>query len=271
MENEFSKLNKLYHYTSYDTALKILESRSLRFGRQNEMNDFNEFEKQLFGKGNPDSNGLQFLEALTDEYYKYRQLSFSIDDGNGRLGFDLHQMWGLYADKANGVCLVFDQDDILKRLAPDVYWDKNVYWDKITYKYHIESFINSLSKNVNNISDEIRHNIRDVFFVKRREWEHEQEFRILKRCSIASNEEYLNYGNALKYIIISSKYQDADCVLHAKKVNELMNKSKNVPILIYGNGFFEYSLIDYCINSDVYTGKEDRIWTSNAGYMSDSE
>ena len=64
MENEFSKLNKLYHYTSYETALKILESRRLRFGRQDAMNDFNEFEKQFFVKGCPNSKGLHFLEVL---------------------------------------------------------------------------------------------------------------------------------------------------------------------------------------------------------------
>ena len=50
-----------------------------------------------------------------------------------------------------------------------------------------------------------------------------------------------------------------------------MNKSVNVPVLIYGNGFFEYSLIDYCINSDVNTNKNAHIWTSTAGYISDSE
>ena len=31
---------------------------------------------------------------------KYRQISLTIDDmEQNKLGFDLHQMWGLYADK----------------------------------------------------------------------------------------------------------------------------------------------------------------------------
>ena len=42
---------------------------------------------------------------------KYRQISLTIDDmEQNKLGFDLHQMWGLYADKGKGVCLVFDKD-----------------------------------------------------------------------------------------------------------------------------------------------------------------
>ena len=46
---------------------------------------------------------------------KCQQISFSQDrvvDGCYYLGFDLHTMWGLYADKGYGVCLVFDKDKL---------------------------------------------------------------------------------------------------------------------------------------------------------------
>ena len=39
MKEEFMNMKKLYHYTKFDTAIKILESHSLRFGRLHNMND----------------------------------------------------------------------------------------------------------------------------------------------------------------------------------------------------------------------------------------
>jgi len=33
IKEQFEKTEKLYHFTSFDTALKIIESNRLRFGR----------------------------------------------------------------------------------------------------------------------------------------------------------------------------------------------------------------------------------------------
>lgn len=45
MKEEFMNMKKLYHYTKFDTAIKILESHSLRFGRLHNMNDIHENDK----------------------------------------------------------------------------------------------------------------------------------------------------------------------------------------------------------------------------------
>ena len=45
-----------------------------------------------------------------DEMRRYQVISFAQDrdyEGYDFLGFDLHTLWGLYADKGRGVCLVF--------------------------------------------------------------------------------------------------------------------------------------------------------------------
>ena len=47
MKEKFEKTEKLYHFTSFDTALKIIESNRLRFGRLNNMNDIHENDKIL--------------------------------------------------------------------------------------------------------------------------------------------------------------------------------------------------------------------------------
>ena len=45
-------MEKLYHFTSFDTALKIIESNRLRFGRMNNMNDIHENDKIVFVDAN---------------------------------------------------------------------------------------------------------------------------------------------------------------------------------------------------------------------------
>ena len=116
IKEQFKQIEKLYHFTSFDTALKIIESNRLRFGRLSNMNDIHEVAKNMFvdTNGRPiDKFPSDVLNALYDEVYKYRQISLTIDDKeDDKYGFDLHQMWGLYADKGEGVCFVFDKKEL---------------------------------------------------------------------------------------------------------------------------------------------------------------
>lgn len=250
---QFRSLQKAYHYTTFQTAIKILESKSLRFGKLNNMNDFHENDKLCFVDSNKDPIGpdsFDVLEALQDEIYKYRQISFSVDSDN-RKGFDLHQMWGLYAEKGDGVCFVFDYDELGKM------HDTNIIYDKISYEEQIDSFVVSMSKEPNNVPNEIQTNVRSILFHKRKEWEHEQELRFLKRCPISQKEEYLTYGSSLKYIILSSKLQDLDIILFYQRIQKIKSCT-NIPILVFGNGLLEYSLYNF------EDGKF--IWNSSNGY-----
>ena len=52
VKEKFEKTEKLYHFTSFDTALKIIESNRLRFGRLNNMNDIHENDKIEFVDAN---------------------------------------------------------------------------------------------------------------------------------------------------------------------------------------------------------------------------
>lgn len=117
IKDNFSNIKKLYHYTSFDTACNILESMCLRYGRLNNMNDIHENDKVVYkdAQGNDITNfDYSILDCIYNEMYMYRQISLTMDDSEkGKLGFDLHQMWGLYADKGLGVCLVFDKQNLL--------------------------------------------------------------------------------------------------------------------------------------------------------------
>ena len=267
----FEQTDKLYHFTSFDTALKIIESNSLRFGRLTDMNDIHENDKVVFVDTSDsyiDNFSSEVLNALYDELYKYRQISFTIDNNkNDKKGFDLHQMWGLYADKGNGVCLVFDKTELVKELN-----ELNVYHREICYDdtEQLDSFIISNSKKSKEVVKEVEKHIPDIFFHKRKEWEHEQEYRLLKKCHNANKEEYIGLGFALKFIILSSKLHNKDEVAYFNRVKKAKEMVKNIgimgnsvkkwhiPILIYGNGLFDYTL-----------GKEDGLeefWNSRNGY-----
>lgn len=249
----FKQTEKLYHFTSFDTAKLILESNKLRFGRLNNMNDIHENDKIVFHNSNGQEIKefpAELLNMFYDEIYKYRQISLSSDSNEGKLGFDLHQMWGLYAQKCEGVCLVFDKKELPKEIHGD--------WVKYDITEKMESFCITSSQTPTSIYTEVNRRISDIFFHKRKEWEHEQEYRFLKRCPNPNREEYLWFGNALKFIILSSKLQNVDEVRYVNNIKEIRAKAHGIPVLIYGNGLLDYSLITHDGN--------DEIWNSNEGY-----
>lgn len=256
MKEEFMNMKKLYHYTKFDTAIKILESHSLRFGRLHNMNDIHENDKLSYVDTTEtliNSFPSDLLDAIDCEMAKYRQISLTADDDKqDKLGFDLHQMWGLYADKGQGVCLVFNKDMLCKQI------DDAVLHKIVSYDTSVESFYIANPNDFQSIQRNIQEQAEMLFFHKRKEWEHEQEYRFIKRCTNLNKEEYLYYGKALKYIILNSAIEDADINIFKKKVKDLNTHSKDVPQLLYGNTLFDYSLID--INHT------EIIWNSTKGY-----
>ena len=111
IRERFSEMTRLYHFTSFDSACKIIESKRLKFGKLSQMNDLVESNKMVFQRvvfGNLEEDNLNGMYA-EKEMHKYQQISFAQDryvDDRIYEGFNLHPMWGLYADKGNGVCLV---------------------------------------------------------------------------------------------------------------------------------------------------------------------
>ena len=271
IREKFKQTEKLYHFTSFDTALKIIESNRLRFGRLSNMNDIHENDKIMFADANGqgiDEFPSDVLDALYDEIHRYRQISLTVDsEEEDKDGFDLHQMWGLYADKGEGVCLVFDKDELEKN-----YDMVNIHRERVNYDktQDLESYVVSISRTPDTIPFEVKQQISKIFFHKRKEWEHEQEYRLIKRCPNTVKEEYLLLGHALKYVILSSKLRNIDEVRYFKNIEIIKDKVEKVwkarntgvagtiPVLVYGNGLF-----DYCL---VTEDGEEELWNSEDGY-----
>ena len=159
---------------------------------------------------------------------------------------------GLYAEKGKGVCLVFDKDILCKQI------DDAVLHKTVLYDTSVESFYIANPNDSQNIEIDIQRQAKMLFFHKRKEWEHEQEYRYIKCCLNLKKEEYLDYGKALKYIILNSTIKEADVNEFKKKVEDLNKYAENIPILLYGNGLLEYSLLD--INHT------EIMWSSSNGY-----
>ena len=97
--------NHLFHYTKFESALKIIASGSLKFGDFKNMNDIAEAYREVFGMAE---------DAIINKVLAEYQLICLTQDRPSRRGFSIDSLWGHYAEKGNGVCLVFDKK-ILKR------------------------------------------------------------------------------------------------------------------------------------------------------------
>lgn len=117
---EFNKTEKLYHYTTFESGLKIIASKKLLFGKLKDMNDINESYRGIFYE-----EGIS-EDDVKKELSKYRQCSLTMDSPCS--GYYIPAMWGHYAEKGNGICLVFDKKKILSTLTADIHHN-NINYD----------------------------------------------------------------------------------------------------------------------------------------------
>ena len=208
LKARFNSTEKLYHYTSFENALKILATGRLKFSQLSNLNDINEAYRTDYidetDSQIPSSDlesSYSYLEKgiITKALQKFRQISLSMDIGN-KLGFAISPMWGHYAQKGQGVCLVFDKNKLISKLKPNEYG---------TVKYE-EGVDGSIIIPVNNINDCVNYldtHRQEIFFTKSLDWSYEQEFRIVKLFK-RNTDEYLDIKGALQTIIVYDFHVD---------------------------------------------------------------
>lgn len=253
---KFQKMSRLYHFTSFNAACKIIRSGKLMFSKSYKLNDLIEsnrivFEHVLSEELLEEHNGI-LAEA---EMHRYQQISFSQDrehDGLHFLGFDLHTMWGLYADKGYGVCLVFDKDKLT--LSP------GDYANDVKYYPIIPQYADIKNKSVNGIKAEVWRKKDDIFFCKRKEWEYEQEYRIIRRARFKNDIEFLDVSDSLSFAIIckDKNISGFESMFDSKYYWELRNLNKRVPVLTYVNDLDGYTLFEKFMVP---------IWAEQCGYL----
>lgn len=209
-KDTFLSTERLYHFTKLCSAFKILESKTLLFYALNKMNDINESYRQIFT-----NNGIESAD-VEKELAKYKQISLTHD---GKFtGFAIPSMWGHYADKGKGVCLVFDKAKLLKKI-PDKCHKSNIcyspyYNSDIVVEQNAEKSFNS--------------HIYDLFFTKTLDWEHEQEYRILTKNDVSIDIE----GCVIAIVMcIVNGVEYGDGIWGAEDVDIMKKKFSEIPIL----------------------------------------
>lgn len=203
---------KLYHYTSFESFVKIWLSERILLGSIGNVNDFMEY-KHTVEVSNPCC--LPLAEAFNDVRMSFRQISFTLDDDQVE-GFKNPMMWGQYANKGKGVCIEFDFNKLLPNYnSKDEVYDGFVRYEKNIHKLPV---IDGL-KTKNDIRRYILSNKETIMFTKFDVWEAENEYRI-----VSDNISEIKIDNAISAVYLTSCLSD-ECEF----VEKLLEKS-NVPI-----------------------------------------
>lgn len=210
---EFQQIDKLYHYTKLDSAIRIILSHQLKFGRLGDMNDVNEAYKRISYAHRSNVR----TEDVQNELKRYRQISLTMDDSSYQ-GFDISAMWGHYAEKGKGVCLVFDKRKLLKCLSSDM------HSCKVNYKRKFKGYIHINSENIGKSLERKR---KGFFFTKSSDWKYEQEYRIITKVDSDTNDLFLDFKDSLIAIVL----QYADGYDNYIPINDTVFSSLNFKML----------------------------------------
>lgn len=177
---------KLYHFTNFDSFVKIWLSKKLKLSNRYRMNDI--AEKFDMISGNDTTKMQAYLYAISE----YKQLSLSKKISYNAIEiYKSPLMWGIYANNATGVCIEFNKDDLISNT-------NNMHYNDITYCDYIpnNSLIEDLdSHNILSIDDArcfVDKNLENIYFRKSAEWKFENEFRIISR-----RQDFLNIKNSI--------------------------------------------------------------------------
>ena len=254
IKEDFYKTEILYHYTSFEKALGILQTNQLWFGYLKDLNDINELYRPMFyEKITP-----EIEKMAKTELEKYQQLSLTRDFC--RYGFDIPAMWGHYGDKGKGVCFIFDKDKLLNSISPGIYHDKVEY---VSPDYSFSVFFR-VKDNV--IEPFTNQDIDEFFFKKTCDWSYEQEYRLLVktdgkgRYKLPLNGSLI--GIAIRDAYVEDEHHNVTTSVYYNNLKKV--KKESCLILNYGN-FMGARHLQY-MDDDVIkfgTPDDDTIWCSN--------
>ncbi len=211
----------LFHYTKFDSFLKIIETMTLRSTPLAKMNDLNEASVE-FVDWNKDFLFLNNVEKHIKNNCSI--ICFTRNYMNGEiceLGGNHPAMWAHYAEDSNGVCIVLDEKSLIennKALLADVFFRLQ----DVEYSPSCAPDNSITEPKYAKISDFLKKNYKELFFKKHVDWSYEKETRLL----IDSPEIFLNIKGAIKYIILGGRMKNDDEKI--KKIVNLMISSESL-------------------------------------------
>lgn len=182
------RYQRLYHFTSFDTFIKIWISGKLLFGKVQNVNDMQESGFPISAR-NPKHWAV--MRKFRDLRLKYKQISLSMDYDTYIWGCMSTQMWAYYADKSQGICIELDYSKLV--------FQKSCLHKPVVYRNYTNEVV--LDPNISTTKDIKRFIIRNkskLFFTKQFTWKGENEYRI-----VSDTDDYLDISNAISCIYVT--------------------------------------------------------------------
>lgn len=228
--------DNLYHYTKFESSIRILSSGQLFLSSYSNCNDINE------SCGPTVISTGEDLQEIWNILKYYVQVSFSMDTHCGNMtkrGYNIPMMWGHYAENGKGVCLAFDKQKIFDAITSDdrLYskeveysnvWNKNeINYEKITHG-DAWKFICQAKDN--------------IFFHKTMDWEHENEYRIIA-FNDSEQRLTLDISDCVSGIILFSRnHENFINSSEVKALSKIVSSEKIYRYVTWGDS---YGLYDY--------------------------
>ena len=195
------KYQHLYHYTSFDTFVRIWCTQQLKLGSISGVNDIQEKTKPITVRN---LQQMPLAHAFHKIISSYKQLSFTMDYDTYLKGSMAPMMWGYYADKSNGVCIEFDYNKLN--------FPKGTIKGPIKYVPYLIKDI-QLPSDIATIKDLkkfIKRSARNIFLTKHKSWAGENEYR-----AVCQDIDYLDISDAISAIYVTS-YNSIECLMVEK-------------------------------------------------------
>lgn len=235
----------LFHFTKFESFLKILEDMTLlpsSFGNLNDMNEGN------VNNMNMNNNFLVMYNA--EKYIKDRChiLSFSQNydiGGFGQEGTNHPAMWAHYAENSKGVCIVLDKEAFIKK-NKDVFSTHFYKFEDVLYDIFNTPNDEVINYKAKTPEEFIMNNWKVLFFMKHKDWENEDEHRLF----IMDYDGKLSIDGCIKYIVLGRKV-----FLDASRIKLIMDMVVDPKFICY-HKFIPHSFATMCYNNHGYSTME---------------
>ena len=204
------KYQHLYHYTSFDSFVRIWCTQSLKLGVIAGVNDIQERYKPIMISN---MHQIPLGKAFHEIRQSYKQLSFTMDFDSYMKGSMSPMMWGYYADKSNGVCVELDYSKLK--------FPKTAIKGPIKYVKYLKRNID-LPTDLSTIQDIrkfLKRNAKEIFLTKQSSWAGENEYRV-----VCPDLDFLDIKGAISAVYLTS-YDSLEC----KMVEHLLAQTE-IPV-----------------------------------------
>lgn len=182
------KYKRLYHFTSFDTFIKIWLSGKLLFGDVQKVNDLQEAD---FPISTENMQHWAVMLKFRELRLKFKQISLCMDYDSYIMGCMSTQMWAYYADKSQGICIGLDFDKL--KFPP------SCFHGAVKYRNYTNGV--TLDPNICTTKDIrrfIKRNKSKLFFTKQFTWKGENEYRI-----VSDSDSYIDISDAISCIYVT--------------------------------------------------------------------